>query len=113
VDRSATYAARHLAKNIVAAKLADECLIQVSYAIGVAEPISIFVDTKGTGRISDEKISKFIKNEIDMTPKGIISRLNLRRPIYRKTSNYGHFGRTLPEFTWEKLDLVSKLKKLR
>ena len=113
VDRSATYAARHLAKNIVAAKLADECLIQVSYAIGVKEPISIFVDTKGTGRISDEKISKFIKNEIDMTPKGIIHRLNLRRPIYRKTSNYGHFGRTLPEFTWEKLDFVSKLKKLR
>ena len=113
VDRSATYAARHLAKNIVAAKLADECLIQISYAIGVAEPISIFVDTKGTGRISDEKISKFIKNEIDMTPKGIIKRLNLRRPIYRKTSNYGHFGRTLPEFTWEKLDFVSRLKKLR
>ena len=113
VDRSATYAARHLAKNIVAARLADECLIQVSYAIGVAEPVSVFVDTKGTGRISDEKISKFIRNEIDMTPKGIIKRLNLRRPIYRKTSNYGHFGRTLPEFTWEKLDFVSNLKKLR
>jgi len=113
VDRSATYAARHLAKNIVAARLADECLIQVSYAIGVAEPVSVFVDTKGTGRISDEKISRFIRNEIDMTPKGIIKRLNLRRPVYRKTSNYGHFGRTLPEFTWEKLDFVSKLKKLR
>jgi S-adenosylmethionine synthetase len=113
VDRSATYAARHLAKNIVAARLADECLIQVSYAIGVAEPVSIFVDTKGTGRISDEKISRFIRNEIDMTPKEIIKRLNLRRPIYRKTSNYGHFGRTLQEFTWEKLDFVSKLKKLR
>jgi S-adenosylmethionine synthetase len=112
VDRSATYAARHLAKNIVAAKLADECLIQVSYAIGVAEPISIFVDTKGTGRVSDEKISRFIKNEIDMTPKGIINRLNLRRPIYRKTAAYGHFGRNNPEFTWEKLDFVSKLKKI-
>jgi S-adenosylmethionine synthetase len=112
VDRSATYAARHLAKNIVAAKLADECLIQVSYAIGVAEPISIFVDTKGTGKIPDEKISKFIRKEIDMTPRGIIERLNLRRPIYRKTSNYGHFGRNNPEFTWEKLDFVSKLKKI-
>jgi S-adenosylmethionine synthetase len=112
VDRSATYAARHLAKNIVGAKLADECLIQVSYAIGVAEPISIFVDTKGTGKISDEKISKFIRKEIDMTPRGIIERLNLRRPIYRKTSNYGHFGRNNPEFTWEKLDFVSKLKKI-
>lgn len=113
VDRSATYAARHLAKNIVAARLADECLIQVSYAIGVKEPISIYVDTKGTGRISDEKISRFIRNEIDMTPKGIIKRLNLKRPIYRKTAAYGHFGRTLPDFTWEKLDFVSKLKKLR
>jgi S-adenosylmethionine synthetase len=112
VDRSATYAARHLAKNIVAAKIAGECLIQVSYAIGVAEPISIFVDTKGTGKIPDEEISKFIRKEIDMTPKGIIERLNLRRPIYRKTSNYGHFGRMLPEFTWEKLDFVSKLKKI-
>lgn len=112
VDRSATYAARHLAKNIVASKLADECLIQVSYAIGVAEPISIFVDTKGTGKLPDEDISKFIRKEIDMTPKGIIERLNLRRPIYRKTSNYGHFGRNNPEFTWEKLDFVSKLKKI-
>jgi S-adenosylmethionine synthetase len=112
VDRSATYAARHLAKNIVASKLADECLIQVSYAIGVAEPISIFVDTKETGKVPDEKISKFIRKEIDMTPKGIINRLNLRRPIYRKTSNYGHFGRNNPEFTWEKLDFASKLKKI-
>jgi S-adenosylmethionine synthetase len=113
VDRSATYAARHLAKNIVAAKLADECLIQVSYAIGVKEPISIFVDTKGTGKLPDEKISKYIRKEVDMTPKGIINRLNLRRPIFRKTSNYGHFGRMLPEFTWEKLDLVGKLKKIK
>jgi S-adenosylmethionine synthetase len=112
VDRSATYAARHLAKNIVGAKLADECLIQVSYAIGVAEPISIFVDTKGTGKVPDEKISKFIRKEVDMTPKGIINRLNLRRPIYRQTSNYGHFGRSNPAFTWEKLDLVSKFKRI-
>ncbi len=112
VDRSATYAARHLAKNIVASKLADECLIQVSYAIGVKEPISIFVDTKGTGKLPDEEISKFIRKEVDMTPKGIIHRLDLRRPIYRKTAAYGHFGRNNPEFTWEKLDLVSILKKI-
>jgi S-adenosylmethionine synthetase len=112
VDRSATYAARHLAKNIVASKLADECLLQVSYAIGVAEPISIFVDTKGTGKIPDAEISKFIRKEIDMTPKGIIERLNLRRPIYRKTAAYGHFGRNNPDFTWEKLDFASKLKKI-
>jgi S-adenosylmethionine synthetase len=112
VDRSATYAARHLAKNIVASGLADECLIQVSYAIGVAEPISIFVDTKGTGKVPDREISKFIKKEIDMTPNGIIERLKLRRPIYRKTAAYGHFGRNNPDFTWEKLDLASKLKKI-
>lgn len=112
VDRSATYAARHLAKNIVASGLANECLIQVSYAIGVAEPISIFVDTKGTGKVPDKEISKFIKKEINMTPKGIIERLDLRRPIYRKTAAYGHFGRNNPDFTWEKLDLVSKLKKI-
>jgi S-adenosylmethionine synthetase len=112
VDRSATYAARHLAKNIVAAKLAGECLIQVSYAIGVAEPISIFVDTKGTGKLPDEEISKFIRKEVDMTPKGIIHRLQLRRPIYRKTAAYGHFGRNNPEFTWEKTDLVDIFKKI-
>ncbi len=112
VDRSATYAARHLAKNIVAAKLADECLIQVSYAIGVREPISIYVDTKGTGKLPDEEISKYIRKEVDMTPKGIIERLRLRRPIFRKTSNYGHFGRNNPDFTWEKLDLVKTLKKI-
>jgi S-adenosylmethionine synthetase len=112
VDRSATYASRHLAKNIVASGLADECLIQVSYAIGVADPISIFVNTKGTGKVADREISKFIQKEIDMTPKGIISRLDLRRPIYRKTSNYGHFGREDKDFTWEKLDLVKLFKKL-
>jgi S-adenosylmethionine synthetase len=112
VDRSATYAARHLAKNIVASKLADECLIQVSYAIGVAEPISIYVNTKGTGKVNDKKISNFIHKNVDMTPKGIISRLDLRRPIYRKTSNYGHFGRNDKDFTWEKLDLVNMFKKI-
>ncbi|MDT3694756.1 MAG: methionine adenosyltransferase [Ignavibacterium sp.] len=106
VDRSATYAARHIAKNVVAAKLAKECLVQLSYAIGVAEPISVYVDTKGTGVISDSEISKMIQKEVDLTPNGIISRLQLRRPIYQKTSVYGHFGRTEPEFTWETLDLV-------
>jgi S-adenosylmethionine synthetase len=111
VDRSATYAARHIAKNIVAAGLADECLIQVSYAIGVAEPVSIYVNTNGTGKISDKELADIIKKEIDLTPKGIITRLDLRRPIYRKTSNYGHFGRSDKDFTWEALDLKEKIKK--
>ncbi len=113
VDRSSAYAARHLAKNIVAAGLADECLIQVSYAIGVAEPISIFVNTYGTAKIENSKISNFIKDNIDMTPSGIIDRLKLRRPIFRKTTNYGHFGRDDKDFTWEKLDLVNTFKKLK
>jgi len=111
VDRSATYAARHIAKNVVSAKLAKECLVQVAYAIGVAEPVSVFVDTKGTGIISDDKISKMITKEIDLTPKGIIKRLDLKKPIYRNTSSYGHFGRK--EFSWEKLDLVNKFKKYK
>ena len=111
VDRSATYAARHIAKNVVAAKLAKECLVQLSYAIGVAEPISVFVDTKGTGVIPDNEISKMIIDQVDLTPEGIIKRLKLRRPIYQVTSAYGHFGRNGDEFTWEKLDLVPKFKK--
>lgn len=111
VDRSASYAARHIAKNIVAAKLASECLVQVAYAIGVAEPVSVYVNTYGTGIIPDIEISKMIKKEIDLTPKGIISRLNLLRPIYRKTSAYGHFGRNEKEFSWEHLDLVPLFKK--
>ncbi|MDR3666179.1 MAG: methionine adenosyltransferase [Ignavibacteriaceae bacterium] len=111
VDRSATYAARHIAKNVVAAKLAKECLVQVAYAIGVAEPVSIFVDTKGTGKIPDSKIAAMIKKEVDLTPKGIINRLKLRRPIYQKTAAYGHFGRKEKEFTWEQLDLVPVFKK--
>lgn len=111
VDRSATYAARHIAKNIVAAKLAKECLVQLSYAIGVAEPISVFVDTKGTGVIPDNEIAKMITDQVDLTPKGIIKRLKLRRPIYQSTAAYGHFGRKGDEFTWEKLDLVPKFKK--
>ena len=111
VDRSATYAARHIAKNVVAAKLAKECLVQVAYAIGVAEPVSVFVDTKGTGKIPDNKIAAMIKKEVDLTPKGIIERLKLRRPIYQITSSYGHFGRKEKEFTWEQLDLVPVFKK--
>lgn len=111
VDRSATYAARHIAKNVVAAGLAKECLVQLAYAIGVAEPVSVYVDTKGTGIIPDNKISKMIKKEVDLTPKGIITRLNLRRPIYQNTAAYGHFGREEDGFTWEKLDLVDLFKK--
>ena len=112
VDRSAAYASRHIAKNIVAAKLADECLIQLSYAIGVAQPVSIFVNTFGSGKISDEKLANIIRKNIDLTPAGIIRRLNLRRPVYRNTAAYGHFGRNENGFTWEKLDLIQKLKKL-
>jgi S-adenosylmethionine synthetase len=109
VDRSAAYATRHIAKNIVAAGLADECLIQVAYAIGVAQPVSIQVNTFGTGRIPDIEVEKIIAKEIDMTPRGIIKRLDLLRPIYKKTAAYGHFGREEKEFTWEKLDLVKLL----
>ena len=111
VDRSAAYAARHIAKNVVASGLAKECLVQLAYAIGVAEPVSIFVDTKGTGKISDKKIAEMIKKEVDLTPAGIITRLKLRRPIYQKTTSYGHFGRNDKDFTWEKLDLVPVFKK--
>ena len=111
VDRSAAYAARHIAKNIVAAKLAKECLVQVAYAIGIAEPVSIYIDTKGTGVIPDSEISKMITKEVDLTPKGIIERLKLRRPIYQKTAAYGHFGRTENEFSWEQTDLVNLFKK--
>ena len=111
VDRSATYAARYVAKNVVAAKLARECMVQLSYAIGVANPVSIYVDTKGTGKISDKEISEMIEKEVDLTPKGIIKKLKLRNPIYQKTAAYGHFGRNGKEFTWEKLDLVPTFKK--
>lgn len=110
VDRSAAYAARHLAKNIVAAGIAKECTIQVSYAIGVTQPVSVFVDTHGTSEISGISIAKFIQENIDLSPKGIIERFDLRRPIYRDTASYGHFGR--PEFPWEKLDMVELFKKL-
>ena len=112
VDRSAAYAARHLAKNIVAAELATECLIQVAYAIGVKEPVSIMVNTYGTGVMPDADLAAIIKKEIDFTPKGIVARLKLLQPIYQKTASYGHFGRNEKEFTWEKTDLVPLLKKL-
>jgi S-adenosylmethionine synthetase len=110
VDRSAAYAARHLAKNIVAAGLAKECTIQVSYAIGVAQPVSLRVDTHGTGNVSENAISDYILKNINMTPAGIIHRLNLRRPIYRETAAYGHFGRG--HFPWEELNLVDSFKTL-
>jgi S-adenosylmethionine synthetase len=111
VDRSASYAARHIAKNVVAAGLAKECLVQLAYAIGVAQPVSVYINTKGTGIIPDKKLGSLIKKEIDLTPLGIIERLKLRRPVYQKTSSYGHFGRNEKEFTWEKLDLVPTIKK--
>jgi S-adenosylmethionine synthetase len=111
VDRSAAYASRHLAKNVLAAGFADECLIQISYAIGVAEPVSVHVNTGGTGRIPDAELEKAIRKNIDLTPKGIIKRLNLLRPIYRKTAAYGHFGREEDGFSWEKLDLVKTLQR--
>jgi len=110
VDRSAAYAARYVAKNIVAAGLAKKCEIQVAYAIGIARPVSVLVDTFGTGRISDEKIAKLVEKHFDLRPKGIIHSLNLLRPIYGKTSSYGHFGRDEPEFSWEATDKVSILR---
>lgn len=111
VDRSASYAARHIAKNVVAAGLAKECLVQLAYAIGVAQPVSVYVNTKGTGILPDKKLGDLIRKEVDLTPLGIIERLKLRRPIYQKTAAYGHFGRNEKEFTWEKLDLVPIFKK--
>jgi S-adenosylmethionine synthetase len=110
VDRSATYMARYVAKNVVAAGLAERCTLQLAYAIGVAEPVSVLVDTEGTGQIPDEKIAELIRKNFNMTPRGIIETLDLRRPIYRKTAAYGHFGRTEPEFTWEKTDKANALR---
>ena len=104
VDRSAAYASRYVAKNIVASGLADKCLVQVSYAIGVAKPTSIMVESFGTAKVSDEELSKLVMENFDLRPKGIVSMLDLLRPIYSKTAAYGHFGRTEPEFSWEKVD---------
>jgi S-adenosylmethionine synthetase len=110
VDRSAAYAARYVAKNIVAAGLASKCLLQVSYAIGVAQPTSIMVTTQGTGKISDDKIAQLVARNFDLRPRGIIQMLDLLRPIYEKTAAYGHFGREEPEFTWEATDKALALK---
>jgi S-adenosylmethionine synthetase len=110
VDRSAAYAARYVAKNIVAAGLATKCEIQVAYAIGIAKPVSILVDTFGTGRISDDKLGKLVEKHFDLRPKGIIQSLNLLRPIYEKTAAHGHFGRDEPEFSWEATDKAAALK---
>ena len=109
VDRSAHYMARYVAKNIVAARLADRCQIQLAYAIGVAEPVSVFVDSYGTGVLPDDHIAELLTEVFALTPAGIIDHLKLRRPIYRKTSNYGHFGRSDDDFTWEKTDKVRAL----
>ena len=109
VDRSAAYAARHVAKNIVAAGLAERCLVQISYAIGVAEPTSVMVDTFGTAKLSEEKIAKLVTDNFDLRPRGIVEMLDLLRPIYKKTAAYGHFGRDEPEFSWERLDKKSHL----
>jgi S-adenosylmethionine synthetase len=110
VDRSAAYAARYVAKNIVKAGLASRCTVQVSYAIGVAKPTSVFVTTGGTGKVSDEKLAQLVSEHFDLRPKGIIQMLDLLRPIYKKTAAYGHFGREEPEFTWERTDKAAALK---
>jgi S-adenosylmethionine synthetase len=109
VDRSAAYMARHIAKNIVAAGLADRCELQLAYAIGVADPVSVLVDTFGTGKVDNATIQQLVRSHFKLTPKGIIESLNLRRPIYCKTAAYGHFGRTDPDFTWEATDKAAKL----
>jgi S-adenosylmethionine synthetase len=111
VDRTASYMARYIAKNIVAADLADACEIQLSYVIGYADPLSVLVDTKGTGKISEKKLSELVRKLFPTTPKGMITHLKLERPIYSKTAHGGHFGRNLPEFTWEKTDMAAKLRK--
>jgi S-adenosylmethionine synthetase len=110
VDRSGSYAARHIAKNIVAAGLARTCAIQVAYAIGEPEPVSIMVDTQGSGKADDARLTEAVRKVFDLTPDGIIERLKLRRPVYRRTAAYGHFGREEDNFTWEKCDYVDKLK---
>jgi S-adenosylmethionine synthetase len=111
VDRSASYMARHIAKNIIAADLADKCTVQIAYVIGRKEPVSIVVNTNNTGKISDSDLTEIVKKNFDLTPQGIIDFLNLRRPIYLKTACYGHFGRNESEFTWEKTDMAETLRK--
>jgi S-adenosylmethionine synthetase len=109
VDRSAAYMARHIAKNVVAGKLADRCEVQLAYAIGVAEPVSVRVDTFGTSKVDEAAIPDLIRKHFKLTPRGIIDSLDLRRPIYKKTAAYGHFGRSDADFTWEATDKASKL----
>jgi S-adenosylmethionine synthetase len=110
VDRSACYMARYVAKNIVAAGLAERCMVQLAYAIGVADPVSVFIDTFGTSDVPDERLSELVRGHFKLTPRGIIEMLDLRRPIYRKTAAFGHFGRTEPEFTWERTDKAAALR---
>jgi len=110
VDRSAAYMARYIAKNVVAAGIADRALVQLAYAIGVADPVSVMVHTEDTGRIPEEKITQIVREHFNLTPRGIMEELSLRRPIYRKTAAFGHFGRTEPEFTWERTDKAASLK---
>ena len=111
VDRSASYMARYVAKNIVASGIADRCEVQLAYAIGVAEPVSVLVDTRGTSKIDEGKLSDIVREHFKLTPSGIIESLNLRRPIFKKTAAYGHFGRTEPEFTWERTDKADALRR--
>ena len=111
VDRSAAYMARYMAKNIVAASLASRCEVQLAYAIGVAEPVSVMIDAFGTATVPEEKISEAVRDVFDLTPEGIISHLGLLRPIYRETASYGHFGRNEETFSWEKTDRIAELKK--
>jgi S-adenosylmethionine synthetase len=110
VDRSACYMARYVAKNIVAAGLAERCMVQLAYAIGVAEPVSVLVDTFNTGQTDDERLSELVRAHFKLTPRGIIETLDLRRPIYKKTAAFGHFGRNEPEFTWERTDKANALR---
>ena len=110
VDRSACYMARYIAKNVVAAGLAERAMVQLAYAIGVADPVSVLIDTQGTGQVPDEKLTDLVRSHFKLTPKGIIEALDLRRPIYRKTAAFGHFGRTEPEFTWERTDKAAGLR---
>ena len=111
VDRSACYMARYIAKNVVAAGIAERALVQLAYAIGVADPVSVMVDTDGTGKIPEPKITELVRQNFKLTPRGIMEELNLRKPIYHKTAAFGHFGRTEPEFTWERVDKAPALKK--
>src|SRR3989440_129689 len=110
VDRSACYMARYIAKNVVGAGIAERALVQLAYAIGVADPVSVMVHTEGTGRIPEEKITQLVREHFKLTPRGIMEELDLRRPIYKKTAAFGHFGRTEPEFTWERTDKASALR---